>query len=671
MKMKNKRFLFALVLALVFSLTLGTVASALNVRGTGSYGIPEDEQIERGIKWEELNSLVCEINERFLGENITGNYFTNNYTNALRNARDYAQYLLDTPASTYGELSDMTDSLQYLISESGNPANHELADHYTVAFTDTQGWGDTVYVYAWNTKGFYEFEWPGIGVRSSYTNEFGQKQFYAYIGEEYDYVIFSSSSGAQTADIPLYDKTGYYPTGEVDAKGNYKVNNWHISNPNYPEYTVPTDPTEPTQVSVPTESNPTTSTEPYGDIPHFSPDNPSEDYIDYYLPKYDTTVKLTLHNYNSELYNELYDLIITTDSTIGAPGNNYPDNYKERVMRVRNFSASVYNHDRMEDHELTGAIRALQMAFDGESYGRIIDCLRYYFIYADYVPTVSTEPTDATQPTQATEATKPTEPESNYKPGEVLVMLNSGSASTISDALKDFEIEEIYLLTPGGDQKCFKVTFKEKSKEIVWRAIAALSTSPNVKAAEPNYIGVYDVLDDEASYNQMKNDLKEEAYSIPEAGEDDTDYQLQLNRLILDVRHSIYDLNGREFVAEHWIDKIGLLGSMENAIRVFKNSSSAETDYQRVYDLLNQAYFALIPPEPQYKRGDADGDGSISVLDATKIQKVLASLEKDTDGMISYRGDVTGDGLDILDATAIQKYLAGIELPYHINELFS
>ena len=47
--MKKKHLIFTLVFALVFSLTLGTVTSAQN---TNSYGIPEDEQIERGIMWE-------------------------------------------------------------------------------------------------------------------------------------------------------------------------------------------------------------------------------------------------------------------------------------------------------------------------------------------------------------------------------------------------------------------------------------------------------------------------------------------------------------------------------------------------------------------------------------------------------------------------------------------
>lgn len=557
--MKKKQWILALVLTLVFSLILSTVASALDVRESGSYGIPEDEQIERGMKWEELNALVYEVNERFLSENITGNYFTSNYYNALKNARNYALYLLDNASSTYGELDEMAGVLRYMISESGNPANHELACHYTVAFTDTQGWGDTIYVYAWSANGIAEFEWPGPGVRSSYVNEFGQKQFYAYIGEEYDYVIFSSSSGAQTADTPLYDRTGYYPTGEVDKKGTYKVNNWKITDPRYTEYTIPSDPTEPTQATVPTEQDVTAPTEPYGDIPHFSPDNPDEEYINAYLPKYDTTVKLTLHNYDGELRSRLYDLIISTDQTIGAPGNNYPDEYKERVMRVRNFSASVYNHDRLEDHEIIGATRALQMALDGESYGRIIDCLRYYFIYADeYDPTQATEPT---KPIQATESTESTD---NYRLGEVLVSLNSGSASTISNLLQDFEIEEIRLLTPGGNLKSFLVTFREKSNDIVWRAIDILSKSSAVLSAEPNYLGEYGIV---------------------------------------------------------------------------------------------------------FRRGDADNDGKISVLDATKIQKVLASLETDTGFFVVRQGDVTGDGLDILDVTAIQKFLAGLGNPYHINEL--
>ena len=69
--------------------------------------------------------------------------------------------------------------------------------------------------------------------------------------------------------------------------------------------------------------------------------------------------------------------------------------------------------------------------------------------------------------------------------------------------------------------------------------------------------------------------------------------------------------------------------------------------------------FAIPASADSYIIGDADGDGEVTILDATKIQRVLADLAKDEDGMIARRGDANHDGLDILDATRIQRYLVG------------
>ena len=69
--------------------------------------------------------------------------------------------------------------------------------------------------------------------------------------------------------------------------------------------------------------------------------------------------------------------------------------------------------------------------------------------------------------------------------------------------------------------------------------------------------------------------------------------------------------------------------------------------------------------------GDVDGDNSISIVDATVIQRCLASLrdypdDDEIDGSfenIRYYSDFNRDGeRDILDATCIQRYLVG--LPY-------
>lgn len=70
--------------------------------------------------------------------------------------------------------------------------------------------------------------------------------------------------------------------------------------------------------------------------------------------------------------------------------------------------------------------------------------------------------------------------------------------------------------------------------------------------------------------------------------------------------------------------------------------------------------------ESSYIRGDADGDGTVSVLDATVIQRQLAHLS--TSAFDEIAADVDSNGLDILDATGIQRYLACYENLYGIGE---
>lgn len=67
--------------------------------------------------------------------------------------------------------------------------------------------------------------------------------------------------------------------------------------------------------------------------------------------------------------------------------------------------------------------------------------------------------------------------------------------------------------------------------------------------------------------------------------------------------------------------------------------------------------------------GDVDGDGTITISDATTIQKYIAEYELPNPDIIMLCGDVDGDGtITISDATTIQKYIAEYELPYPIGE---
>ena len=73
-------------------------------------------------------------------------------------------------------------------------------------------------------------------------------------------------------------------------------------------------------------------------------------------------------------------------------------------------------------------------------------------------------------------------------------------------------------------------------------------------------------------------------------------------------------------------------------------------------------YFAFVSlgDAPTVIRGDADGDGDVTILDATAVQRHIAELP--TTGFVEAAADADNDGdVTILDATAIQRHIA--ELP--------
>ena len=69
-----------------------------------------------------------------------------------------------------------------------------------------------------------------------------------------------------------------------------------------------------------------------------------------------------------------------------------------------------------------------------------------------------------------------------------------------------------------------------------------------------------------------------------------------------------------------------------------------------------------------YRIGDANIDGAVTIGDVTKIQRILAGLEEDDGGTVSRRCNVDGNKLSVTDATAIQRYLARYENVFNIEE---
>ncbi|MBQ5398296.1 MAG: hypothetical protein IIU14_02540 [Ruminococcus sp.] len=102
--------------------------------------------------------------------------------------------------------------------------------------------------------------------------------------------------------------------------------------------------------------------------------------------------------------------------------------------------------------------------------------------------------------------TQATDNNAEFEPGSVIVSLKSNSPS-VTSLLSGFDIEEARLITPGSDtQNIYLVRFKEKTKEIVWRAIDVLKNSQYVITAEPDY---YQYIDDKIEETTSDNNSTE------------------------------------------------------------------------------------------------------------------------------------------------------------------
>lgn len=106
----------------------------------------------------------------------------------------------------------------------------------------------------------------------------------------------------------------------------------------------------------------------------------------------------------------------------------------------------------------------------------------------------------------------------------------------------------------------------------------------------------------------------------------------------------------------------------------FKNSDSItiycyRDSYAHTYAVANSIDFVLLSlGEDSGILGDTDGDGIISVMDATLIQQALVMFVELSDDQ-SLRADVNADGgLSIIDATLIQFYLVQLETGLPIGE---
>lgn len=143
---------------------------------------------------------------------------------------------------------------------------------------------------------------------------------------------------------------------------------------------------------------------------------------------------------------------------------------------------------------------------------------------------------------------------------------------------------------------------------------------------------------------------------------------------IVSLGESVKSIGARAFASCAALTQINIPASVEYiADNAFDDCGDKlviycpKESFARNYALEKGIKYIITDFEP-YLRGDADGDGVVTIFDVTIIQLCLAHmLEGDTE-QVERCGDVDGGGLSILDATAIQNYLAEYGNPYQIGE---
>ncbi len=83
----------------------------------------------------------------------------------------------------------------------------------------------------------------------------------------------------------------------------------------------------------------------------------------------------------------------------------------------------------------------------------------------------------------------------------------------------------------------------------------------------------------------------------------------------------------------------------------------------------NNTYSFPLKVRDSYLLGDTDGSGDVNVMDATKIQRIIADYDENADEKMLRRANVTGEPeLNIVDATVIQLFVADYKTPYAVGE---
>jgi len=181
--------------------------------------------------------------------------------------------------------------------------------------------------------------------------------------------------------------------------------------------------------------------------------------------------------------------------------------------------------------------------------------------------------------------------------------------------------------------------------------------------------------------NQIREELRQsiiDATAVLAPGNNHTtEYIEKLNRIrnfavtvYNDSRSAENELNGARYMLQAAIDDKSYKEIVAVMYQWFNMPQVEELDPT------TPPATVVTPPENEWDAlsnhiiGDADGDGAVTIMDATRIQRVLAEFDVAYRPIAERYACMIGSRLSIMDATQIQRHLAGIVTGYAIGEHF-
>ena len=83
----------------------------------------------------------------------------------------------------------------------------------------------------------------------------------------------------------------------------------------------------------------------------------------------------------------------------------------------------------------------------------------------------------------------------------------------------------------------------------------------------------------------------------------------------------------------------------------------------------NNTYTYPLKVRDSYLLGDADGSGQVDIMDATKIQRLIAGFDAaQLNDALKQRAQITSDEMNIMDATQIQRFIASLSIRCAVGE---